>query len=109
MSILAALLSLGLQDVPAEAPSSAILPAGQAVAVVECIRGPRGRPQDCRVISETHERQGFGEAALRIVQNRRVAAHGARVESDNRFRVAIRFQLDGDQPRQRRNRSGRGS
>lgn len=109
MSILAALLSLSLQDVPVEAPNSAILPAGQAVAVVECTRGPRGRPQDCRVLSETLEGQGFGEAALRIVQNGRLSARGARVDSDNRFRVAVRFQLDDHQPTQRRSRSGRGS
>ena len=49
-------------------PQNAFEAKISGTATIECVVNTSGRPEDCRVISETPEDMGFGEAAIRIVQ-----------------------------------------
>ena len=59
---------------PPIAPRAAAAPVLSSVAVaVECTARRDGRVENCRVMEETHPGLGFGEAALALMQDTRVA------------------------------------
>ena len=59
-------------------------------ATIECQVTPSDDVSMCRVIEESPEGSGFGEAAIRLAQQGRVERAGPRSD-DETFRATVRF------------------
>ena len=78
------------------AGSQGLVPGADGAAVMECVIGQDGRLDDCRIISETPEGQGFGEATLGLAYRFQMRTVNRRGQSTigSRVRIPIQWRLD---------------
>lgn len=75
-----------------QAAASAGIPAGYAI--LSCVVGPGGIPQDCQTEKESDPRGGFGVSALEAMTSARIRMSGeGRAQIGQLFRGTIRFQI----------------
>jgi len=75
-------------------PARALERGVSGSATVRCVAQPNGRPANCQVVSEEPAGQGFGRAAVRIVQRGQLSPRtvdGAAVNAS--FNVTVPFNL----------------
>lgn len=60
-------------DIPVKAASSEAPMLSSVMVTLECTARTTGRVEDCRVLAETHPGLGFGDAAIALMRDARVA------------------------------------
>lgn len=60
-------------DMPVKAASSEAPMLNGVMVTLECTARSNGRVEDCHVLAETHPGLGFGEAAVALMRDARVA------------------------------------
>ncbi len=75
-----------------------LVPGANGVAVMECMVGRDGRLNDCRILSETPEGRGLGEATLALAArfNMRETTRNGLPTVGSRVRIPIQWRLDED-------------
>lgn len=60
-------------DMPVKTPASEAPMLNGVMVTLECRARSNGRVEDCHVLAETHPGLGFGEAAIALMRDARVA------------------------------------
>lgn len=60
-------------DIPVKAASSEAPMLSSVMVTLECTARTTGRVEDCHVLAETHPGLGFGDAAIALMRDARVA------------------------------------
>jgi TonB family protein len=69
----APLLKPTRSDIPVKAASSEAPMLSSVMVTLECTARATGRVEDCHVLAETHPGLGFGDAAVALMRDARVA------------------------------------
>lgn len=65
-------------------------------ATVRCVAGPDGTIKNCTIVGESRPDRGFGDAALRLVEQGRLSRRTFEGRTaDSAFTTTVRFREDG--------------